>query len=62
MAFVTGLALRVWQVDTQILLEDEWHAIHKLLRSSALDIFTHLGHADYSIPLTLYYQWLERNV
>jgi len=62
LAFVSGLALRVWQIDTQILLEDEWHAIHKLLRSSALDIFTHLGHADYSIPLTLYYQWLERNV
>ncbi|HET7136418.1 MAG TPA: hypothetical protein VFJ25_10900 [Casimicrobiaceae bacterium] len=61
-AFVSGFALRAWQVDIQILLEDEWHAIHKLLRSSALDIVTHLGHADYSIPLTLYYQWLERNV
>ncbi|HEY3460732.1 MAG TPA: hypothetical protein VGL52_07890, partial [Casimicrobiaceae bacterium] len=43
-AFVSGFALRAWQVDIQILLEDEWHAIHKLLRSSALDIFTHLGH------------------
>ena len=61
-AFVTGVALRVWQVDIQILLEDEWHAIHKLLRAGPLDILTHLGHADYSIPLTLYYQWLERHV
>ncbi|HET9668461.1 MAG TPA: hypothetical protein VFQ93_02565 [Casimicrobiaceae bacterium] len=61
-AFVAGFALRVWQVDIQILLEDEWHAIHKLLRASAFDIVTHLGHADYSIPLTLYYQWLERSV
>jgi hypothetical protein len=61
-AFVTGVALRLWQADTQILLEDEWHAIHKLLHASALEIFTHLGHADYSIPLTLYYQWLERHV
>lgn len=61
-AFVAGFALRVWQIDIQILLEDEWHAIHKLLRASAFDIVTHLGHADYSIPLTLYYQWLERSV
>jgi hypothetical protein len=62
MAFIGGLVLRVWQVDIQILLEDEWHAIHKLLHASPLDIFTHLGHADYSIPLTLYYQWLARHV
>jgi hypothetical protein len=60
-AFVTGVALRAWQIDIQILLEDEWHAIHKLLRAGPLDIFTHLGHADYSIPLTLYYQWLYRH-
>lgn len=61
-AFVGGTALRVWQIDIQVLLEDEWHAIHKLLRAGALDILTHLGGADYSIPLTLYYQWLERHV
>jgi hypothetical protein len=61
-AFVTGMALRAWQIDIQILIDDEWHAIHKLLRAGPLDILTHLGYADYSIPLTLYYQWLYRTV
>jgi len=60
--FVTGAALRVWQIDIQILIDDEWHAVHKLLRSDALDILTHLGYADYSIPLTLYYQMLYRTI
>jgi hypothetical protein len=61
-AFVVGIALRVWQIDIQILIDDEWHAIHKLLRSAPTDILTHLGYADYSIPLTLYYQWLYRTI
>ncbi|MGE5737795.1 MAG: hypothetical protein ACM34F_02810 [Betaproteobacteria bacterium] len=61
-AFVTGTALRVWQIDIQILIDDEWHAIHKLLRAGPLDILTHLGYADYSVPLTLYYQALYRTI
>ena len=61
-AFVTGAALRVWQLDIQVLIDDEWHAIHKLLRAGPLDILTHLGYADYSIPLTLYYQVLYRTI
>jgi hypothetical protein len=60
--FLTGVALRAWQLDIQILIDDEWHAIHKLLRASPVDILTHLGYADYSIPLTLYYQWLYRTI
>jgi hypothetical protein len=59
-AFITGVALRIWQLDIQIPIDDEWHAIHKLMRAGPLDIFTHVGYADYSIPLTLYYQWLYR--
>ena len=61
-AFVAGTALRAWQLDIQILIDDEWHAIHKLLRSGPLDIATHLGYADYSIPLTLYFQQLQRTI
>lgn len=61
-AFLVGTALRVWQLDIQILIDDEWHAVHKLLRASPLDILTHLGYADYSIPLTLYYQQLQRTI
>ena len=61
-AFIAGTALRAWQLDIQILIDDEWHAIHKLLRSGPLDIATHLGYADYSIPLTLYFQQLQRTI
>ena len=61
-AFLVGSALRAWQLDIQILIDDEWHAIHKLLHSSPVDILTHFGYADYSIPLTLYYQWLYRTI
>ena len=61
-AFLVGTALRVWQLDIQILIDDEWHAVHRLLRASASDIATHLGYADYSIPLTLYYQGLHRTI
>jgi hypothetical protein len=57
-ALIAGIFLRVYQLDTQFLLDDEWHAIHKLLSSGARDIATHLGVADYSIPLTLYYRFL----
>jgi hypothetical protein len=61
-AFLVGAALRAWQIDIQILIDDEWHAVHKLLRSGPVDILTHLGYADYSIPLTLYFQALYRTI
>lgn len=53
-----GAFLRAYQLGAQFLLDDEWHAIHKLLRADAGDIATHFGLADYSIPLTLYYRLL----
>jgi hypothetical protein len=58
LALLVATYLRASQLDTQILLDDEWHAIHKLLRADARDIATHFGLADYSIPLTLYYRAL----
>src|SRR5207244_13197764 len=58
LAIAIGAALRWYQLSTQILLDDEWHAIHKLLRSDVRDILTHFGVADYSIPLTIYYRFL----
>src|SRR5436190_2393246 len=61
-AFLVGTALRIWQLDIQIVIDDEWHAVHKLLRASPVDILTHLGYADYSIPLTLYYHLLQRTI
>ena len=58
LAVAVGVFLRCWQLGDQILLDDEWHAIHKLLHADAADIATHLGLADYSIPLTLYQRFL----
>jgi len=59
LALAVGVFLRSWQLDIQIPLDDEWHAINKLLRATdAHDIATHFGLADYSIPLTLYYRLL----
>src|SRR5690349_16198206 len=55
---VAGIYLRATQLPMQILLDDEWHAIHELLHSDAKGILTSFGVADYSIPLTLYYRFL----
>ena len=57
-AIGAGVYLRATQLSTQILLDDEWHAIHKLLQSDAKVILTSFGVADYSIPLTLYYRFV----
>jgi hypothetical protein len=57
-ALIAGVYLRATQLPAQILLDDEWHAIHKLLHSGAKGILTSFGVADYSIPLTLYYRFL----
>ncbi len=53
-----GLYLRMDQFLSQVLLDDEWHAIHQLINKSPSEIFLTFGHADFSIPLTLFY-WLE---
>ena len=61
-ALLVAIYLRVAQLGDQVLLDDEWHAIHKLLHADARDIATHFGLADYSIPLTLYYRMLYLSV
>lgn len=58
LAFAAGIFLRCWQMGSQILLDDEWHAIQELLHSGYAGIATHFGSNDYSIPLTLYYRFL----
>ncbi len=58
LALGVGVFLRWYQLSSQILLDDEWHAIHELLHADAYTIATHFGLADYSIPLTLYYRFL----
>lgn len=58
LAFVAGVWLRVYQLRTQTLIDDEWHAVRMLIQTDAAGIASHFGYADYSIPLTLYYRWL----
>jgi hypothetical protein len=55
---LAGAWLRYYQLDLQILVEDEWHAVHKILRSGFADIYQSFGRSDHSIPLTLYDRWL----
>lgn len=57
-ALIVGVFLRTWQLGDQILIDDEWHALHKLFYANAWNIVTHFGGADYCIPLTLYYRGL----
>jgi hypothetical protein len=53
-----GIWLRLWQLRAQTLIDDEWHAVRKLVASDFVGIATHFGYADYCIPLTLYYRAL----
>lgn len=54
-----GFYLRLYQFTDQVLLDDEWHAVHQLLAGlSPAEMFFNFGHADYSIPLGMLY-WLE---
>jgi hypothetical protein len=53
-----GAVLRLFQIDRQILIDDEWHAIVKLATSDYWAIATSFGVVDHSIPLTLLFKWI----
>ena len=53
-----GVLLRFYELPRQILVDDEWHAVHKLLDSDYFSIVTDLGATDHCIPLTLLYSLL----
>jgi hypothetical protein len=55
---LVGAFLRWYQLGIQVVLDDEWHALHKVLYSDAVGIATSFGYADHSIPLALYYRFL----
>jgi hypothetical protein len=57
-AILAGAFLRWYQLGIQVVLDDEWHALNKLLASDYAGIATSFGYADHSIPLTLYYRFL----
>ena len=52
-AVALGAFLRMDQFTAQVLIDDEWHAVHQVIRLSPLQMFLDFGHADYSIPLGL---------
>lgn len=62
MATMLAAALRIYGITGQVLLDDEWHAVHKLISSSYENIFKSFGVADHSIPLTLLYKAMANAV
>jgi hypothetical protein len=63
-ALATLLAawLRLHGLDIQVVQDDEWHAIHKLMSSSYGEIARSFGLADHSIPLTLFYKAMAETI
>jgi mannosyltransferase len=55
LAIGVGIGLRLDQLPSQLLLEDEWHAVYRLVHDTPAAIFLDFGHSDHSIPLTLLY-------
>lgn len=58
----TGLALRAYQLNLQIVTGDEWHALHKVIADDAAGIASSFGAADHSIPITLYFETLSNTI
>jgi len=61
-AIGVAAAFRTYALGSQIVIDDEWHALHKVMRSGLIGILTHLDYADFSIPVALYYSALESTV
>jgi hypothetical protein len=51
---LTGVALRLTNWSTQILLDDEWHALNFVFNRSFSDVFTQQGLGANSIPVNVY--------
>jgi hypothetical protein len=50
-----GIWLRLDQLSAQLLLDDEWHAVYRVVHDMPVAVFLDFGFADSSIPLTLLY-------
>ena len=62
LVLAVALWFRLWQLGSQILIDDEWHALHQLMLRDYREIFLSFGHADHSIPLTLFFKWLAETI
>lgn len=54
--------LRLWSLGAQVIIDDEWHALNKLTSAGYGEILRSFGHADHSIPLTIYYKLLSDTI
>jgi len=54
---LTGVSLRLWNWSSQILLDDEWHALNFVLTRSFRDVFLQQGLGANSIPINVY-SWI----
>jgi hypothetical membrane protein len=57
-AIAAGAWLRWFELPIQVLVDDEWHALHRVIHDDAYGIARTFGFADHSIPLALYYRFL----
>lgn len=62
LVFFLGAFLRLFRVGDQLILDDEWHALNVVQDHDYGWIFSHLGHADHSIPLALLYEYLSHSI
>lgn len=62
LAVLAGTALRLHQLVDQVLVDDEWHALHVVLAGRPLDVLLSFGESDHSIPLALWDLLLERTI
>ena len=61
--FVTfGFFVRLFRVEEQLILDDEWHALNAVQNYDYWWIFSHFGHADHSIPLALLYEFFSHTI
>jgi uncharacterized membrane protein len=59
---ILGVFLRLYRLNAQVVIDDEWHAIYWAVKSPLKDILTHFHEADNCIPLTAYYKLLLNTV
>ena len=57
-ALAVGVWLRGQQWAEQVLIDDEWHLVHRLVLSTPREMFFDFGYSDYAIPLGLLYSAL----
>lgn len=56
---LVGAYLRIYRLGSQLILDDEWHALNVVQDHGIRFISSHFGHADFSIPLSLFYEVLQ---